>query len=60
MSEKKKKVIHVKDLVIKADHVRIEPPRPLRPLGPYGRPGREPLSEEESSEEIGEESPDEV
>ncbi|RFA37086.1 hypothetical protein CAI16_03165 [Virgibacillus dokdonensis] len=31
MSERKKQVIHVKDLVIKADNVFIEPQRPPRP-----------------------------
>ncbi|NBJ70911.1 MULTISPECIES: hypothetical protein [Clostridia] len=35
MSERKKQVIHVKDLVIKADNVYIEPQRTPRP--PYRR-----------------------
>ncbi|QDP39808.1 hypothetical protein [Radiobacillus deserti] len=35
MSERKK-VIHVKDLVIQAENVRIEPPRPRpRPVRPF-------------------------
>jgi len=33
----KKKVIHVKDLVIKADNVYVEPPRrPHRRMHPFG------------------------
>jgi hypothetical protein len=37
MSEKKKQVIHVKDLVIKADNVAIESSRPQRAPRPAQR-----------------------
>ncbi|MRH43408.1 hypothetical protein GH741_12030 [Aquibacillus halophilus] len=49
MSEKKRKVIYVKDLVIKAENVRIEQPAPQprpRPFDPFFGPRREPVFEE--------------
>ncbi|WP_407271023.1 hypothetical protein [Radiobacillus sp. PE A8.2] len=57
MSEKKKKVIYVKDLVIKADNVTIEPPKRRRPVDPFFGPRRE---EVEAVEEERHEKHDEV
>ncbi|CDQ40625.1 MULTISPECIES: hypothetical protein [Virgibacillus] len=56
MSEGKKQVIHVKDLVIKADNVRIEPSRESRPQPRPPRHrrdpflGRRPMNEEDREE----------
>lgn len=48
MSEEKKKVIYVKDLVIKAENVRIERERPHHPF--FG--AREQEQREEEKEEV--------
>ncbi|MBM7571555.1 hypothetical protein [Aquibacillus albus] len=55
MSEKKK-VIYVKDLVIKAENVHIEPPRPRpRPVDPFFGPRRAEVEEEAVEEKVEEE-----
>ncbi|WP_026571087.1 MULTISPECIES: hypothetical protein [Sediminibacillus] len=52
MSEKKK-VIYVKDLVIKADNVTFEPPRqPRRHVDPFFGPRRVEAEEVEEKEQV--------
>ncbi|WP_284139395.1 MULTISPECIES: hypothetical protein [unclassified Virgibacillus] len=54
MSEKNKKVIHVRDLVIKADQVHLEQPPPPRRKSPFW--GFGPDDREHESREDGRES----
>lgn len=56
LSEKKKQVIHVKDLVIKADHVTLEPPE--RRVDPFFGP-RRPVGRDEQGVEKREENEEE-
>ncbi|HLR79411.1 MAG TPA: hypothetical protein VK119_02360 [Bacillota bacterium] len=56
MSDKKKKVIHVRDLIVKADHVHIEQRRPKRRRNPWdplvrGRPHHEGTGSKDESDD---------